>query len=357
MSNDEQNVFSFHLNESLWFQKGQEVDEFMGISLEPEITIQELDDSVSIRGVIELTGEYYQVKEEIEQDLPDFHSLQDDASKRMMQDVEMNEDGVNECYHRFPVEISIPKHRIDTLDDVTVNIDAFDYELPEKGQLKLNATVAIHGVKQEEAEQRLVDSHQPTAIPHFDLPLNFEERFQLDMKYTEDDVAHEHEGEEVERTIDNNAEATEVEREPAVVPFTEDEEIEEVVTEEEKGRWKYKQTQTLAEFFNKDETLEQTLEDEIVENVEDEDTYEQTVEEEDRTETEEDHLQDFGYLTAMFQDEEEPYAKMRMCIVQETDTLGSIAQKYKIPPTQISRVNDLGDEDVTTGQILYIPTK
>lgn len=85
-----------------------------------------------------------------------------------------------------------------------------------------------------------------------------------------------------------------------------------------------------------------------------EDSYE--YEEDDRDE-EEHYPQDARYLTSMFQREEEPYAKMRMCIVQESDTLGSIAQKYKVPPTQLSRINDLGDEDVSAGQILYIPSK
>lgn len=54
----DQSVFSFELNETLYFEKGQEIEELRGISLEPEITIQTNEDYISIRGVIELTGNY-----------------------------------------------------------------------------------------------------------------------------------------------------------------------------------------------------------------------------------------------------------------------------------------------------------
>ena len=59
----ENSVFRFELNESLYFEKGQEVAEIMGISLEPEISIQEFSDYVSIRGVVELQGSYQKNEE------------------------------------------------------------------------------------------------------------------------------------------------------------------------------------------------------------------------------------------------------------------------------------------------------
>ncbi|MYL53338.1 stage VI sporulation protein D [Pontibacillus yanchengensis] len=341
MSYDEQNVFSFHLNESLWFQRGQEVDEFMGISLEPDISIQEFDDTVSIRGVIELTGEYYQTKEQVDEE-PQVLSLRDHAAKRLIEEVETHEDGVSECYHRFPVEISIPKSRIENLHDVTVSIDSFDYELPERGQLKLNATVAIHGVNHEEIsyvqeEQRndFQDQEEFEGV-HYD---ELESRFSFDVKYEED----------------------EDQEEPVVADSVDHQTLEQdddsSLTEDEGGRWKYKQVQSFSEFFGNEaeappseEDVEETEEHEY--SMDYEDSYE-----DDREEEEEHYPQDARYLTSMFQREEEPYAKMRMCIVQESDTLGSIAQKYKVPPTHLSRINDLGDEDVSAGQILYIPSK
>ncbi|MFC0522433.1 stage VI sporulation protein D [Pontibacillus salicampi] len=341
MSYDEQNVFSFHLNESLWFQKGQEVDEFMGVSLEPDIAIHEYGDTVSIRGVIELTGEYYQVSSsQLEEEEHQVLSLRDHASKRLIEEVETHEDGVSECYHRFPVEISIPRNRIDSVDDVTVSIDAFDYELPEKGQLKLNATVAIHGVKEERAASSPEESASSfPSIPSYGGYEDLGQRFHFDVKYEDEPQA-------------------EVEERNTYTPPSSLEEPDYVEEEEEEqaqgGRWNFTKSQSFSEFFG-------NLEKADTPDVDDEEEeYEYEYEEEDEEEydrTEEAVPPDARYLTSMFGGEEEPYTKMRMCIVQDSDTLGSLAQKYKIPPTHLSRVNNLGDDDVSAGQILYIPSK
>jgi len=343
---DDQNVFSFHLNESLWFKRGQEVDEFMGISLEPDIAIQDNDDTVSIRGVIELAGEYFQA-EGTEDDSADEESqvlsLRDHASKRTIENIDTHEDGVSEFYHRFPVEISIPKYRIQSLEDVTVSIDSFDYELPEKGHLKLNASVAIHGVQEDTRDE----SNREEAEEQVD---ELEESFTVDQKFEEpvQDLG----------TIPAEGETKE--------------EVEEEDSEE--GRWNFKKkSQSFAEFFGHEpeqpEVVEEQESPESLESPEyyavEDDTGRDEIEVHEQQgsfgsndeEAEEGSQQDARYLTSMFDREEEPYAKMKMCIVQEQDTLGTIAQKYKVPPTHLSRVNKLGDEDVSAGQILYIPTK
>lgn len=134
MSND-QSVFSFELNESLYFEKGQEVAEIRGISLDPEISIQSFNEYISIRGVIELRGEYQKAEnsegEHSSNDFEDYHS------NRYVESVVDTEEGAAAFSHRFPVEISIPSYRVTNLDDVTVNISSFDYEIPDQNQLKL----------------------------------------------------------------------------------------------------------------------------------------------------------------------------------------------------------------------------
>ncbi|QSS99128.1 stage VI sporulation protein D [Pontibacillus sp. ALD_SL1] len=335
MTYEEQNVFSFHLNESLWFKRGQEVEEFMGISLEPDISIQEYEDSVSIRGVIELGGEYFRSSEDAEGEEDQILSLRDHASKRTIENVDLHDDGVSEFYHRFPVEISIPKSRIQSMDEVTVSIDSFDYELPEKGQLKLNATVAIHGVSEETRGEEVAEVPSPEEVEP--------EPFNFDVTYQED---HQ---EVIEAVEDRNSEEVEAE--------VEEEQGEGELVEQEGGRWKYKQSQTFSEFFGKVEDQSQEEESESEEDMNDYQFEESSEESSEESRDEEDTPQDARYLTSMFERHDESYAKMRMCIVQEDDTLGSIAHKYKIPPTHLSRVNNLGDEDVSAGQILYIPAK
>ncbi|MCD5323748.1 MULTISPECIES: stage VI sporulation protein D [Pontibacillus] len=337
MTYEEQNVFSFHLNESLWFKRGQEVEEFMGISLEPDISIQEYGDTVSIRGVIELGGEYFRSSEEGEEEENQILSLRDHASKRTIENVDIHDDGVSEFYHRFPVEISIPKSRIQSMDDVTVSIDSFDYELPEKGQLKLNATVAIHGVSEESRYEEVVEESYEEVDTQ---PFNFDVTYQ----------------EEEEEVLEMDSREEEVEEVVAEVEEQDHAKDAGELEEQEGGRWKYKQTQTLSEFFGKVDEQAQENEEESEESMESYE-FEESSEESSEESREEEAPQDARYLTSMFERHDESYAKMRMCIVQEDDTLGSIAHKYKIPPTHLSRVNNLGDEDVSAGQILYIPAK
>ncbi|GGD03389.1 stage VI sporulation protein D [Pontibacillus salipaludis] len=342
MTYEEQNVFSFHLNESLWFKRGQEVEEFMGISLEPDISIQEYVDSVSIRGVIELGGEYFRSSEDVDEEEDQILSLRDHASKRTIENVDLHDDGVSEFYHRFPVEISIPKSRIQSMDDVTVSIDSFDYELPEKGQLKLNATVAIHGVSEETRGEELAEAPSPEEVEP--------EPFNFDVTYQEE---HQEDHQEVMEAVEDRP-AEDIED---IVAEVEEEQDEGELVEQEGGRWKYKQSQTFSEFFGKVEEQSQDEESESEEGMDGFEFEESSEESSEESRDEEDAPQDARYLTSMFERHDESYAKMRMCIVQEDDTLGSIAHKYKIPPTHLSRVNNLGDEDVSAGQILYIPAK
>src|SRR5699024_3643686 len=97
---DELNVFSFELNESLYFTHGYEVNEMVAIALDPEISIQSYNDYVSIRGVIELQGEYIKASSESEQMANEQQTL------RYVEKIEDSENNRATFSHRFPVEIS-----------------------------------------------------------------------------------------------------------------------------------------------------------------------------------------------------------------------------------------------------------
>lgn len=324
MAYEEESLFTFQLSESLWFKRGQEVDELMGISLEPEISIQEFDDHVSIRGVIELAGEFFK-SDEVPQEESQIVSLRDHASYRTIEEIETHEDGISEFFHRFPVEVSIPKYRVNSLDDLMVSIDSFDYELPEKGQLKLNATVAIHGVMEERVQEEESEAIQEeNQEDRMDNEPSVEESFSFDFKQEESLQGGES---------------------PESLPKDD---------EEESGRWKYKQTQTFSEFFEKEEEKAEESEESPSSSYESSSPFEESS---DESRSQQEVPQDARYLTNIFRNKEEQFARMRMCIVQEDETLISIAERYQIPPAHLSRANDLGDQDVSKGQILYIPTK
>ncbi|MDL4841689.1 stage VI sporulation protein D [Aquibacillus rhizosphaerae] len=376
MTNGDGSVFTFDLNESLWFKKGQEVDEIMGISLEPEISIQEFDDYVSVRGVIELKGEYFQIKQD---DLGEEQvlSLRDHPSQRFIDRVESYEDGVNEFFHNFPVEVSIPKYRIESLDDVLVGIESFDYELPEYSQLKLNATVAIHGVKEDAPSATLAKDREEIEA-YEDEQIEVPPEAPVDETF-EFDVKEKQEEESVNRdNLDNNEENTqesEAAYEPEPEPEPEPEAIvdpEPTTSKSEKNRLKNKKSQTLSEFFghgaDKEEIDEKTEKvTELYESSESESESSIVSFNANKKDDHEDSLEsssmenkrDANYLLSMFADKEEEsrFSSLKMCIVQESDTLDSIAERYEISSLTISKTNRLNNDQVSEGQILYIPTK
>ncbi|TMN21089.1 stage VI sporulation protein D [Lentibacillus cibarius] len=365
-----QDVFRFELNESLFFEKGQEVGEMMGVSLDPEISIQSFNDYISIRGVIELQGTYQKEPLAAEEG-EDTTDLQELHSRRYIENVEDLSDGQIEFSHRFPVEISVPANRVNDLDEVTVGIESFDYEIPDQNQLKLNASIEIHGISDRAKTTDGAEQDQ-SLLPRED------ETFEFDVKMPTDDTETEdtNDLETVPELPEELPQENHQESTPESEEGTEQTENDSVT---EKKRWKGKKSQTLAEFFGtkEKESLDsevgelETEEQEWYES--DEDTgYEQEEESQDESTSlvevsetgdlsesaaESSGSEDVRYLADMFRsDEEEQYAKMRLCIVQGTDTVESIAERYGISALQLLKQNHLGEDSLEEGQLLYIPS-
>ncbi|MFC4558963.1 stage VI sporulation protein D [Virgibacillus kekensis] len=346
MSNEHE-VFTFDLDESLYFEEGQEVAEMMGISLDPEISIQPFNDYISIRGVIELHGTYQKEetvkREESERESFDFDSYH---SRRYIERVVELENGLSEFVHRFPVEISVPAYRVADLNDVTVNIESFDYEIPRHNHLKLNSKIEIHGIRDTRGETPVAENHTEESDEF--LPSE-ESKFEFDIKSVK-----EGEKEDSPESRPEPDYTSLVSLEPDYVDAGEDKEV-------VKDRWKYKKSQSLAEFFDKKEaSVEKSAESQSHEEsshavefqgTESDESYEV---EESRSE----ERKDASYLADLFRSEEEDsYAKMKLCIVQEKDTVESIAERYEISPLQLVKQNHLLDESIEEGQLLYIPYK
>lgn len=349
---EEREVFRFDLHESLYFEKGQEVSEMLSISLDPEISIQPFEDEVSIRGVIELVGEYRRHPSSTMDTEDEVSYFNHHHTKRFIEVVEHVREDLSYFSHRFPVEISIPAYRIDRIEDVTVHIESFDYELPSDHQLVIKANVDIYGIAQEAAEMRSHPKDKSLEDVEFDQEqLELDETFQFDIKYRED---HE------DVTQGDNIETDQ--------PI--EEEQEKIDVDEE--RWKVK-SQTFEEFFDQESNSSLPAEDE--ENVphsdsdykedeekENDDFIEQmdhSTDDHDNGEDElvEDEERDFDYLTALFRDHkgETTQATMRVRIVQSGDTLEEISERYNVPLMQLQRQNQLVDDEIYEGQLLYIP--
>ncbi len=312
----------FSLKESVWFQKGQEVEELLSISLDPDVEIEELDHEVIVRGQLDLTGEYVARQDD------SAYSLRDLSPAKSIDYVETREDGVNELVHSFPLEISIPRNRVKVIEELYVSIEEFDYELKENGCLQLLADISITGLCDEE---RIEDEEEETAYAEL-----------------EDDLAQEYETRPTPHVEEPAYKESDEWEDYAFEPFQLEERKEQEVEEEEIEEH---------EFVEREEEKETTPQFELFgrkdfKKEKEKEKKQEEQEEEAYSQRDENAL----YLTKIFTKEpEEEFAKLRMYFVQEGDTIESVADRYETSVQNLYRVNQTEDIYLTAGQIIYIP--
>jgi stage VI sporulation protein D len=383
----EQSYLRFSLEESIWFKKGQEVAEFLSISLDPIVSVDEYEQYITIRGALELSGEYRMAEgEESSADPFDF------ASHRFVQHISTREDGISELSHRFPIDITIPKNRIQHLEDVYVTVESFDYDLDENGRLLVTADISISGI----SEAPLDEPYEPSLVEEEDEDLLFEPFEVVARKEVYEEEQRKQQLEEETSSIFNHApqeqnedkaqEMTAIHREEAkqeeekAVPLNNNEQLEETAERLEKTKEKAAQLEkteekeeTAAQLEKPEETAAQLEEKEAVkaeeENVvpqqeakvsigsmkeKDADEMEEEVDENEKQKVKSENAL---YLTKLFaKNQEEEFTKVKICIVQQGDSLDKIAERYDITVQQLLRVNQLeSPEEIHEGQLLYIP--
>jgi stage VI sporulation protein D len=347
----EQSYLRFSLEESIWFKKGQEVAEFLSISLDPIVSVDEYEQYITIRGALELSGEYRMAEgEESSADPFDF------ASHRFVQHISTREDGISELSHRFPIDITIPKNRIQHLEDVYVTVESFDYDLDENGRLLVTADISISGI----SEAPLDEHYEPSLVEEEDEDLLFEPFEVVARKEVYEEEQRKQQLEEETSSIFNHA--------PQEQNEDEAQEMTAIHREETK-----QEEETAAQLEKPEETAAQLEEKEAVkaeeENVvpqqeakvsigsmkeKDADEMEEEVDENEKQKVKSENAL---YLTKLFaKNQEEEFTKVKICIVQQGDSLDKIAERYDITVQQLLRVNQLeSPEEIHEGQLLYIP--
>ncbi|MGJ7912317.1 stage VI sporulation protein D [Neobacillus sp. LXY-1] len=370
MSQENQSYLRFSVEESLWFRKGQEVEELVSISLDPDITIQENEQYVTIRGSLELTGEYKNCQEtdETESEVV--------ASQKFVERVAEREEGVCEFSHRFPVDITIPNNRIQSVYDIDVLVDSFDYSIPERSCLKLSAELTISGLyeaeKQEVPEQEYEVLHragneaeevpieQPSVQPVAnDLLFEAEARKQ-----------QEEESQEVFPKFPNFN--YQPQQQEPIQPYRNPWQFQPYSPEAMQSQWNQEQGRNEG---NKPVEVELKVEEGMVVEKEPAEMVKVEVEVE-VGETEESSSSSSSSeeildkvkkkfikkksmtLTEFFarKDEGAAQAKLKVCIVQKGDTVETIADRFDVSVQNLLRANQLDyNQDVFEGQVLYIP--
>ncbi|TSB46256.1 stage VI sporulation protein D [Alkalicoccobacillus porphyridii] len=327
MTQEHPRKLTLTVEESVWLNKGQEIDEILGMSLSPEITIKEDGDQVSIVGGLRLVGEYTlsDTSQEEEPDTID-SSYRDQASFRSIEEVHVSENGKGDLKHFFPVDVTIPLSRIQNLQDIYVEVESFDYDVPDKSCIQLTADISISGMSDSEEQdgqvQPIAEEEEIREEQAIDTSFSFE-AYQLP---TPSQTSPE---DRIEVELDREGEKADVD-----VGYSDLHRI------------------TLAPHADVTTQTKETLHHEEAQ-FSSEESEEDSDEEHQHSEREENAL----YLTSMMSKSEEQFTKWRMCIIQEHESLDSIAQRYDVSTSQLIRMNRLDAEQVEAGQILYIPVQ
>lgn len=356
LSQENQSSLRFSLEESLWFRKGQEVEELVSISLDPDITIQENDQYVTIRGSLELTGEYKSFDESNASGDENF------SVPKYVQSIEERENGFCHFSHRFPVDITIPNNRIQSIYDIDVMVESFDYTLPERSCIKLSAELTISGLYGEKQNESIEET-QNFEILYRSNGEQAEEKTSEELLFQEDPDEYtklfevEARKEQEEESYANPIHYPTFSYQVGTDDFNHQEAIHQ--------RKEYVQP---VEFITEKEPIQ---EKEHLEKITEEET---AVEESSPVlEDESPPKQDFkkkileklskkktmsltDFLARKEEGGKEEQAKLKVCIVQKGDTLDRLAERYDVTLQSLLRVNHLEiNQDVLEGQVLYIP--
>ncbi|MFP5114429.1 stage VI sporulation protein D [Bacillaceae bacterium C204] len=395
MSQENQSCLRFSLEESLWFRKGQEVEELVSISLDPDITIQENDQYVTIRGSLELTGEYksYETNNESEEEGV--------VSQKFVERVDASEEGTCEFSHRFPVDITIPNNRIQSIYDIDVLVESFDYSIPERSCLKLAAELTISGLygtdqlqqPQEEVEEievvyraELEKANEEVEEVEVELETvqsNYQDNFLFEAEarkpqeeesvevlpkfptfnYQPQEEMEEEENEPVwelqaarnegNQPSWNSQEEKNDENQPAL-------NIPEVKSEESQPAWYLQEARSEAGVPGPEDAEEIVSEAEHAPAGQVEESSSAHEEPPPKNVKKKKAAKKKSMtLTEFFarKDESTEQARVKICIVQKGDTVNSVADRYDVSVQNLLRVNNLEiNQDVYEGQVLYIPS-
>lgn len=195
MSTQEEKLL-FSLTESVWFKQGMAVTDIRSLSLEPIVHIEEKEDSIVMKGYLQLYGEYdpdLSGHLEMEKD-----SLRDITGERTLQEITVDQNGVWTLRHQFPLDVEIPRERVLRTDDLSIRIQMFDYELLSERCLEIKTDIEILGVGtpvedriETEAPRSVMDEEMPvykTGEPQIYAEMNTRETEEIFLEQVNEQV-------------------------------------------------------------------------------------------------------------------------------------------------------------------------
>lgn len=109
-------LFFVSIEEGVVFPDGENVEELLSISLDPQVTMDSKEEGTVLNGTIEVTGEYCVITEE--------------------------EENIRQFFRHIPIHAFIPPDRR-IADDTDIQIHSFDYDVQKPDRLVLTAELAV----------------------------------------------------------------------------------------------------------------------------------------------------------------------------------------------------------------------
>ena len=293
------------------------IERFLELDIFPDIEILENENEIKLSGQLHLKGVYFKKDSEGE---------------------------TEQLLYNIPVEISLP-HEKANLDSIYAEIVSFDYQIMSPFELKINSSLAIHGL----LADNLAKSETEEKTEFKETPQEVE-----DIKV--DEISQDEEEVMVVSKIEDNAEKNLIEEEILDSEHSKDLGEKNDAKDENVRNTNIKfnarlESKDVTSFINEEIFTEN--EKVMKENL---DIPEENIEEESVKNS---FLKESSWLQVLIRKykDKDSFVCMRMAILQEEDTVSNLADKYNVPVDKIMKVNNLEDEFLQKGKVIYIPTK
>ncbi|MFD0694121.1 LysM peptidoglycan-binding domain-containing protein [Paenibacillus sp. GCM10027628] len=354
---EQQPGLRFDIYERVHLQEGLAgIQELNDVELLPHIQVLTLDDQAILKGNLLLTGNY---------------SSDEGEEPRQLE-------------HLIPVEITLPLNRIQRVEDILVEIENFDVDLLSPRSLNVTGVLSLQGVEmvsapleswREEEEitflheaefprevtvpQTAHSAHEPVPMPYEEPTSQPESQLESQPEPQQEYIAHM--PQVVEQPIIHFHEppAAEVEHFAAELEQTElkvTPHPESTVVSEEKKELKVAFGKKASEAVEISPYGIKSLLSKASSILQDKKREEAEAEAQAQL-AEETRIDAVEWKRLFLQNNStsQEFRKLKMCIVQKEETLESIAKRYQINPREIQLLNRLSDQEVTVGQVIYLP--
>ncbi|WP_044640588.1 LysM peptidoglycan-binding domain-containing protein [Risungbinella massiliensis] len=357
----------FNISEKVRLQPQQVgIRTLLELDLYPDVEIQDEGQHLKIQGYLRLHGQYLGDQLEYTESMEDATTLQSE-----------------EIAYVIPVEITLPADKA-AIDYIEAEIESFDYQIQSEFELQIDAILTIDGILPEETEvaPSVVEEVKTEDNPSY-------ERYEMDTEITkplkqdeevQEDLLDTEQGEslktEQEKSLDAEQEKLQDTDQPSVIIRAEEEipasevtpeKVEEKqILPEEKVVPAVEEVPSQESVFTPQQDLKieiekresNHLESEVEQPEElEEEVHDEGVSLEEQTDTPASTPLPSGQWSNWLirNREDEQFTPMRMVIVQQDDTLDSLASKYEVSVNTLVSFNNLSTDRLEQGQIIKIP--